>query len=411
MSRAAAAEDLAAPATDELSSDMNRIVRIRGILVDDKQIPAGKALPGMPTYDGKAIGPSKVISNCLMVGICPVSRSGQISQLPRESRPVRRKSATGGPTAMLSSLNTRESMAAKGRGSVGELDFDPVVSLTSGMEQFFDWSICKPGHRQGSVTELGDNKFSVEIQGEPCIWIFSRAPVSVSRARTATLGPSDPANNFFVSAARNSFTGSREVYLLEVHYLLRLEAGRPIFATLPRHLYGELARTPDGCAILDSNRVIAELLFKTRSDETPSTSLRAALWALGHIGASECGYAAIMSVDPTFVEWCILGATSHANLSIRGIFFHVLGLLSRTHRGAAKLAHLRWDSSPAGSSSAVAVPRDPSVLFQQDSESNFDPSFLSQPMPTAFSGLVPYLPSSNSGEEILNLIAKVRLLH
>jgi hypothetical protein len=92
-------------------------------------------------------------------------------------------------------------------------------------------------------------------------------------------------------------------------------------------------------------------------------------------------------VDSKFVEFCIHNACNCGNLSLRGTFFFVLGLFSRTMKGSMKLNQLQWEgrlgshirvvvffhkhtyflyilAAPFGSNSAVAIPKNPSVLFQ-----------------------------------------------
>jgi hypothetical protein len=71
-----------------------------------------------------------------------------------------------------------------------------------------------------------------------------------------------------------------------------------------------------------------------------------------------------MNIDNKFLDWCIEQVCSNLDYSLRGVFFFVIGLLSRTARGSRKLLLLSWDSAPLGCNSAVAVPRDPSSLFQ-----------------------------------------------
>jgi hypothetical protein len=138
-------------------------------------------------------------------------------------------------------------------------------------EHLHDWSICKPGHRQGKVVELGDGKFAVEISGEPVVWIFSRS-ASGSLSSTPPAGNVAGGNNKFLTNSiwQNAQqaqqaqahgkqkkptgpTGTQQVpstpmstseslfattmrsdssraggivYLLEVHYMIRLQTGQ-----------------------------------------------------------------------------------------------------------------------------------------------------------------------------------------
>jgi hypothetical protein len=92
--------------------------------------------------------------------------------------------------------------------------------------------------------------------------------------------------------------------------------------------------------------------------------IRGALWALGHISSTTLGYTAIHNFDPMFIEWCIQHCLNNSSYSLRGTFFYVLGLISRTYEGSRKLSELAWDSTPNGGNSAVAIPRNSATLFK-----------------------------------------------
>jgi hypothetical protein len=193
-----------------------------------------------------------------------------------------------------------------------------------------------------------------------------------------------------------------------------------MFVPMPRHIYGELARTLEGCAHLHQRNVITDLLNvvhrrvadSARAGSTSSLDMRSALWSLGHIGATELGYGAIVTTDPMFIEWCLENISSCPNFSLRGTFFYVVGLLSRTVRGSRKLAQSQWDCAPLGGNSAVAFPRNPSVLFKQlpaSAAHDMDSTAMMGNPPNAVKALTPFIvPGTVSVElEILNLIAKL----
>lgn len=92
--------------------------------------------------------------------------------------------------------------------------------------------------------------------------------------------------------------------------------------------------------------------------------LQGALWALGHIGSNEMGCALIMEADRKFIGWCIENTCANPYYSMRGTFFYVLGLLSRTVQGSRKLLKYNWDCAPRNTNSAVAFPLRASSLFR-----------------------------------------------
>lgn len=197
---------------------------MRGIVLDSKGAPVGQA-----------VAHNKVISSTLLAGICSISRHGKV-QCNTENRPQRRKASVAN--------STRESMAA-GRPSItmasaaqalAELQQDSDTPVTLQQDYLYDWSSCKPGHRQGNVCELGDSKFSVSVPGEPVVWIFSRRAPGVaansvgpghhSRAGSMSNLSVTSESMFNGNSGRTDHSRSGNLlYLVEVQYYFRLETG------------------------------------------------------------------------------------------------------------------------------------------------------------------------------------------
>jgi len=185
---------------------------------------------------------------------------------------------------------------------------------------------------------------------------------------------------------------------------------------MPRHIYGELARCSEGVSILLQKNIIDDLLRTARNELISNAERTSALWSLGHLASVERTYNEITIIMPTFVEWCISNVLSSPNFALRGTYFHVLGLISRSKKGARKLASMNWSCTAKGSTSAVAVPRNPSQLFINDLVGNecesFDPSLAVPPHPLTNVQLNLFIqPGTASLEtDLLNLISKVRVL-
>ena len=316
----------------------SQIVKVRGIVVDVKGTPSAQP-----------IATNRIISNCLMAGVSPIFRDGNIENLSE-----------------LKAWNRR-----KGQGTIVTNETDIDTPVTQNNEKLYDWSQCKPGHRQGHVIELGDNKFSVEIAGEPAVWIFSRSLQSLGNIRRG----SDKVSTSRGSSLVDSFMGgstfrgdsSRSggfVYLTEVQYHIKLESGLGLSVPIQRHLYGELARSIEGIATLTRNDIIFKLIKIANDNNISLCERKNALWSLGHIASSDLGYAAIDHVDASFTEWVVSQALTHQIYSFRCTFFYVLGLISRSTSGLKKLRVLKWECSPLNSDTAIAFPVDMSSMFQ-----------------------------------------------
>ncbi|RKP00256.1 hypothetical protein CXG81DRAFT_13438, partial [Caulochytrium protostelioides] len=120
-------------------------------------------------------------------------------------------------------------------------------------------------------------------------------------------------------------------------------------AGIPPHFYGEIAKTPEGCAILAAHGsvgVFSAFIKRCVHSAAPldperAQRLKAVLWAVGHIGAAETG-ARLLLEDDLVADLVALAETS-GMCSVRGTAFYVLGLCSRAPSIAAALAALGWE--------------------------------------------------------------------
>jgi hypothetical protein len=170
------------------------------------------------------------------------------------------------------------------------------------------------------------------------------------------------------------------------------------------------------------------------SQKLSTLELRSVLWSLAHIGSTEIGFGALIAVDPAFVEWCIQCIQCCNYYNIRGTFFYLLGLISRTIQGEKKLMQNQW-SCASRVTSAVAIPTKVNILFPKISTTSNDTSIIAPGMrrtsltlsrlnvvqaPTmpylnnisiasSVKVLTPFLQSGSISQEqeILNLILKV----
>jgi hypothetical protein len=183
---------------------------------------------------------------------------------------------------------------------------------------------------------------------------------------------------------------------------------------IPRHIFGEMSKSSVGLQYLRERSIIQLLLRTVKDDKAPCVNRRAAMWGLGHIGAADAGCEDILGLDPGFIEWCVQCCCLDGNLSLRSTAFHVLGLAGRSKQGMRALQNLQWDVSPFYSNSAVAFPKDTSVLFQRDAEneiSKIADVIEKEPSSGTLTAVLKPFSSAPSPElEVLNLIAKVSIL-
>ncbi|RHY10966.1 hypothetical protein DYB25_011876, partial [Aphanomyces astaci] len=154
----------------------------------------------------------------------------------------------------------------------------------------------------------------------------------------------------------------KRVQLKSVEFTIQLLPSKAPTVPLPRHFYGELAKTDDGCAILSQSGHVAELVASLKDPTAVPLEKRAALWTLGHIGGTNRGMDLLTSHADDLVECIVHMATSCDLLSLRGTSLFVLGLIARSSAGKRALSHAGW-AVPRDPLASVAVPNSVATLF------------------------------------------------
>lgn len=129
---------------------------------------------------------------------------------------------------------------------------------------------------------------------------------------------------------------------------------------IPVHLFGELAKTAAGVALLANANVLKALAATLGSEEASLVQKKGALWAIGNIGSSKTGLNFLLTTD--LVRRVVRLAEEAEVLSLRGVALCALGLLVRTGEGKEALQSHNWrtHSKPGVS---VAAPRNVRTLF------------------------------------------------
>ncbi|PYH77858.1 cytosolic regulator pianissimo [Aspergillus uvarum CBS 121591] len=140
---------------------------------------------------------------------------------------------------------------------------------------------------------------------------------------------------------------------------------------VPPHFYRELARTAEGCKLLEHSGHFNEFAWTIRDfqlDEEDTEALlkvKGCLWAVGNVGSMELG-APFLESD--IVQHIVKIAESAEVLTMRGTAFFVLGLISRSRHGLKVLRDFGWDSAldHKGNSLGLSLPTDFNKLFLVD---------------------------------------------
>lgn len=144
----------------------------------------------------------------------------------------------------------------------------------------------------------------------------------------------------------------------------------------PRHFYGELTLTTEGCQLLQSKGhfdSFVEYIHQHKDeceDKEVTMKVKGCLWAVGNIGSNPNGVPFLEDCNVTADVISI--AENSGVCSLKGTAFFVLGLISSTDEGMEILDEFKWDSvlkimeSPRGITSPYAL----SQLFHNDQIDN-----------------------------------------
>lgn len=308
----------------KLQADHNSI-RIKGTVVDARNLPQPMGVNSQQTLQA-----------CLYLGTQPVDRNGYTTPGPQSN---------GG--FILSHSKNSSANQANGQGGRTRLNenleagnYDGGTHGGKEGDEFKDWSTCGPEQR--TAASLVAPESQIYSHGESAQWTFK------------VESPSDDANDK---------TKIKRIWLKSVEFTLQLLPQKAMTVPMPPHLYGELAKTSDGCEILRRSGHVEEFLAAIRDPGCIPLECRASLWALGHIAASTRGFDMIKNYADDFLDIIMHMTTSSEILSIRGTCFYVIGLLSRSAPGRRAL-HLRdWDC-PLNTRATSAIPLDTSSLFK-----------------------------------------------
>ncbi|KAJ5112455.1 hypothetical protein N7532_000500 [Penicillium argentinense] len=117
---------------------------------------------------------------------------------------------------------------------------------------------------------------------------------------------------------------------------------------VPPHFYRELARTAEGCKLLEQSGHFSEFAWTIRDfrleeeDHEVLLKVKGCLWAVGNVGSMELGSPFL---EPEIVQRIVKIAEGAGVLTMRGTAFFVLGLISRSSHGLRVLRELGWDSA------------------------------------------------------------------
>lgn len=137
----------------------------------------------------------------------------------------------------------------------------------------------------------------------------------------------------------------------------------------PPHFYRELARTQEGCRLLDSKGHFDDFVAYLErhgleaQDAEIMLKVKGCLWAVGNVGSMDLGTPFLESTN--VIALVVRIAEESAVMSLRGTATFVLGLISRSMHGQEVLAQHGWEVAVdrTGTSTGICLPRDFGRVF------------------------------------------------
>lgn len=137
------------------------------------------------------------------------------------------------------------------------------------------------------------------------------------------------------------------------------------------HLYGQLTHTEVGIRNLKKYGRINVLFEKLQTyvckDDNECLSVKASLWALGHMATSNEGITFLQGLYPDIYLKIVEIAKKSLVYSLRATAFNVLGLISSTKFGSEILLQLDW----------ISVKHDRNTVWPINESIHYNPSLFS----------------------------------
>ena len=289
-------------------------------------------------------------------------------------------------------------------------EYDTLADDREWMKTYFTYPlaehVCRPAMRvkanldtthsvavsaggSGGPSSLRGALHTTTKDDDRCKWQFNLTPAALPPAPRR-----DRTNSQSTAAATEYFDWMLEAIMFPI----ALPSDGVSSVCVPRHLYGELVQTAEGCELLRQSGCVDDFVrtvmageeewyagvkrarseaagswqtgsaratpaaspasmtssisshqlaqqsasLSSVSSTQPTTSnlqKRAALWSLGHIASTSLG---LLLLPPDIIHFIFTSALSHPTLSFRGTCYYLLSLITRSPVGRVTLQRLGW---------------------------------------------------------------------
>lgn len=149
--------------------------------------------------------------------------------------------------------------------------------------------------------------------------------------------------------------GNQKMRLFQINVSMRMGETKNIRKKMPPHIFGELAYTERGFALLQEYNYIDYFIDLLLKDNVEPQNKRCALWAIGHIGQSKHGarYVRDRGLIPDLVKI----AEQCPVLSLRGTCLYALNMICTTSTGRKELEKFGWISHLNSNLGWLCIPK------------------------------------------------------
>lgn len=190
-------------------------------------------------------------------------------------------------------------------------------------------------------------------------------------ASTATM-----ASNTSVQGNTNQNTPS----LTKIEFTLDIQPAIPLSTPIPDHLYGCLAKTKEGCEILNEYGNLEKYNSMILSNETTLLEKKQSLWALGHVYTTKGGCELLndklfteeeingeRTPIPSFFPMLVELAERSVHPSLRGTAYFIMGLISSNTETIKEIEAYGWKKLPH-SPIPISLPENVNEIFNLNTE-------------------------------------------
>lgn len=199
-------------------------------------------------------------------------------------------------------------------------------------------------------------------------------------ATTTTTSTNTSMKGSSVTTSSQGNTNQNTPSLTKIEFTLDIQPSIPLSTPIPDHLYGCLAKTKEGCEILNENGNLEKYNSMILSNETTLLEKKQCLWALGHVYTTKGGCELLndklfteeeingqRTPIPSFFPMLVELAERSVHPSLRGTAYFIMGLIASNTETIKEIEAYGWKKLPH-SPIPISLPENVNEIFNLNTE-------------------------------------------